>query len=60
VQGMTHFALIFQQAYAKEVDVHKRTLLLVNKADLLPASVRFGYCFYFSLFEIIAFEFPSL
>ncbi|MCI13927.1 large subunit GTPase 1, partial [Trifolium medium] len=27
------------EAYAKEVDVHKRTLLLVNKADLLPASV---------------------
>ena len=30
-----------RQAYAREVDEHKRTLLLVNKADLLPASVRF-------------------
>lgn len=30
------------QAYAREVDEHKRTLLLVNKADLLPASIRFG------------------
>ncbi|KAK7375224.1 hypothetical protein VNO78_35917 [Psophocarpus tetragonolobus] len=28
------------EAYAREVDEHKRTLLLVNKADLLPASVR--------------------
>ncbi|KAL5130555.1 GTPase LSG1-2 [Glycine soja] len=30
------------EAYAREVDEHKRTLLLVNKADLLPASIRFG------------------
>lgn len=29
-----------RQAYAREVDEHKRTLLLVNKADLLPASIR--------------------
>jgi large subunit GTPase 1 len=28
------------QAYAREIDEHKRTLLLVNKADLLPFSVR--------------------
>lgn len=28
------------QAYAREVDEHKKTLLLVNKADLLPYSVR--------------------
>ena len=28
------------EAYAKEVDPHIQTLLLVNKADLLPASVR--------------------
>lgn len=48
---MTHFALTLEQAYAREVDEHKRTLLLVNKADLLPASIRFGcsflglYCF---------------
>jgi hypothetical protein len=42
---MTFFAFISEQAYAKEVDVHKNTLLLVNKADLLPASVRFGYLY---------------
>jgi len=42
---MICFALIsLRQAYAREVDEHKRTLLLVNKADLLPASVRFE-CF---------------
>lgn len=45
VPCMTFFAFISEQAYAKEVDVHKNTLLLVNKADLLPASVRFGYLF---------------
>ncbi|KAI4340517.1 hypothetical protein MLD38_025345 [Melastoma candidum] len=28
------------EAYAQEVDRHKRTLLLVNKADLLPVSLR--------------------
>lgn len=28
------------QVYARENDEHKRTLLLVNKADLLPYSVR--------------------
>lgn len=28
------------QAYAREIDEHKRTLLLINKADLLPYSVR--------------------
>lgn len=43
---LTHFALISEQAYVKEVDVHKGTLLLVNKADLLPASVRFEYLFF--------------
>lgn len=26
--------------YAREIDEHKRTLLLINKADLLPGSVR--------------------
>ncbi|KAL0370236.1 UNVERIFIED_CONTAM: GTPase LSG1-2 [Sesamum angustifolium] len=28
------------EAYAREIDEHKRTLLLVNKADLLPYPVR--------------------
>ncbi|EPS69322.1 hypothetical protein M569_05444, partial [Genlisea aurea] len=28
------------EAYAREIDEHKRTLLLVNKADLLPLFVR--------------------
>ncbi|KAH0989082.1 hypothetical protein GBA52_000565 [Prunus armeniaca] len=28
------------EVYAREVDEHKRTMLLVNKADLLPLSVR--------------------
>lgn len=28
------------QAYAREIDEHKRTLLLINKADLLPNPVR--------------------
>ncbi|KAE8735577.1 thioredoxin-like 3-1 [Hibiscus syriacus] len=30
------------EEYAKEIDKHKRTLLLVNKADLLPVSIRFS------------------
>ncbi|KAJ4826807.1 GTPase LSG1-2 [Turnera subulata] len=35
------------EAYAREVDEHKRTLLLVNKADLLPFSVRQKWAQYF-------------
>lgn len=29
-----------QQEYTREIDEHKRTLLLVNKADLLPIAIR--------------------
>ncbi|CAK7332049.1 unnamed protein product [Dovyalis caffra] len=35
------------EAYALEIDEHKRTLLLVNKADLLPFSVRQKWADYF-------------
>ncbi|KAL6527911.1 GTPase LSG1-2 [Orobanche minor] len=35
------------EAYAREIDEHKRTLLLVNKADLLPYSVRDKWAKYF-------------
>jgi hypothetical protein len=30
--------------YAKEIDEHKRTMLLVNKADLLPLNIRLAPC----------------
>ncbi|CAI0447534.1 unnamed protein product [Linum tenue] len=35
------------EEYAREIDEHKRTLLLVNKADLLPFSVRKKWAEYF-------------
>ncbi|KAL8140907.1 hypothetical protein V2J09_006928 [Rumex salicifolius] len=35
------------EAYVKEVDEHKRTLLLMNKADLLPYDVRVKWATYF-------------
>ncbi|XP_073270502.1 GTPase LSG1-2-like [Primulina huaijiensis] len=35
------------EAYAREIDEHKRTLLLINKADLLPFSVREKWARYF-------------
>ncbi|KAL8483463.1 hypothetical protein ACS0TY_026230 [Phlomoides rotata] len=41
------------EAYAREIDEHKRTLLLVNKADLLPFSVREKWAEYFSLHGIL-------
>ncbi|KAL4578566.1 hypothetical protein LXL04_014691 [Taraxacum kok-saghyz] len=41
------------EAYAREVDEHKRTLLLVNKADLLPRSVRQKWANYFHLHDIL-------
>ncbi|CAL5211656.1 unnamed protein product [Lathyrus oleraceus] len=41
------------EAYVKEVDVHKGTLLLVNKADLLPASVREKWAEYFRAHDIL-------
>lgn len=41
------------EAYAREVDEHKRTLLLINKADLLPYSVRLQWAKYFQLHDIL-------
>ncbi|KHN21198.1 Large subunit GTPase 1 [Glycine soja] len=41
------------EAYAREVDEHKRTLLLVNKADLLPASIREKWAEYFRAHDIL-------
>ncbi|PKU64550.1 large subunit GTPase 1 [Dendrobium catenatum] len=35
------------EAYAQEIDEHKRTLLLVNKADLLPPAERKKWAEYF-------------
>ncbi|EMS54804.1 hypothetical protein TRIUR3_20330 [Triticum urartu] len=39
--------------YAQEIDEHKRTLLLVNKADLLPLSVRRKWADYFKEHDIL-------
>ncbi|XP_062082450.1 GTPase LSG1-2 [Humulus lupulus] len=41
------------EEYAQELDKHKKTLLLVNKADLLPYSVREKWAQYFRLHEIL-------
>ncbi|KAI4322488.1 hypothetical protein L6164_022178 [Bauhinia variegata] len=41
------------EAYAREVDEHKRTMLLVNKADLLPASIREKWAEYFRTHDIL-------
>ncbi|XP_054813908.1 GTPase LSG1-2 [Prosopis cineraria] len=41
------------EAYAREVDEHKRTLLLVNKADLLPTSTREKWAEYFQAHDIL-------
>ncbi|KAL6966727.1 GTPase LSG1-2 [Sarracenia purpurea var. burkii] len=41
------------EVYARETDVHKRTLLLINKADLLPFSVRDRWAKYFRLNGIL-------
>jgi large subunit GTPase 1 len=41
------------EEYAKENDEHKRTMLLVNKADLLPVSVREKWAKYFRLHDIL-------
>lgn len=35
------------EAYVREVDEHKRTMLLINKADLLPHSIRLKWAKYF-------------
>ncbi|KAK7261155.1 hypothetical protein RIF29_27460 [Crotalaria pallida] len=41
------------EAYAQEIDEHKRTLLLINKADLLPASIREKWAEYFRAHNIL-------
>ncbi|WCJ40123.1 hypothetical protein M5689_021054 [Euphorbia peplus] len=41
------------EVYAREVDEFKRTLLLINKADLLPISVRRKWAEYFRHNEIL-------
>ncbi|KAI4984675.1 hypothetical protein ZWY2020_017305 [Hordeum vulgare] len=41
------------EAYAQEIDEHKRTLLLVNKADLLPLIVRQKWADYFKQHGIL-------
>ncbi|VAI21444.1 unnamed protein product [Triticum turgidum subsp. durum] len=41
------------EEYAQEIDEHKRTLLLVNKADLLPLSVRRKWADYFKEHDIL-------
>eukprot|EP00262_Sarcandra_glabra_P018088 TRINITY_DN6402_c0_g1_i1.p1 TRINITY_DN6402_c0_g1~~TRINITY_DN6402_c0_g1_i1.p1 ORF type:complete len:638 (+),score=126.49 TRINITY_DN6402_c0_g1_i1:203-1915(+) len=41
------------EAYAREIDEYKRTLLLVNKADLLPITVRRRWAEYFRLHGIL-------
>ncbi|PWZ52607.1 GTPase LSG1-2 [Zea mays] len=41
------------EAYAKEIDEHKRTILLVNKADLLPLNIRKRWADYFKAHDIL-------
>lgn len=41
------------EAYAQEINEHKKTLLLVNKADLLPLSVRKKWAKYFQQHGIL-------
>ncbi|CAH9072623.1 unnamed protein product [Cuscuta europaea] len=41
------------EAYAQEVDEHKKTMLLVNKADLLPLSIRKKWAEYFHRHDIL-------
>lgn len=41
------------EVYAEEINEHKRTLLLINKADLLPVSVREKWARYFRLHRIL-------
>ncbi|CAN6329935.1 unnamed protein product [Urochloa humidicola] len=41
------------EAYAKEIDEHKRTMLLVNKADLLPLNIRKRWADYFKARDIL-------
>lgn len=37
---LIHVKIFLTQAYAREIDEHRKTMLLVNKADLLPSYVR--------------------
>ncbi|XP_047048572.1 GTPase LSG1-1-like [Lolium rigidum] len=41
------------EVYAKEIDEHKRTMLLVNKADLLPLNIRKRWADYFKKHDIL-------
>lgn len=41
------------EEYLREVDEHKRTLLLINKADLLPLSVRDKWAIFFQQHGIL-------
>ncbi|CAH8341896.1 unnamed protein product [Eruca vesicaria subsp. sativa] len=41
------------EAYAREIDEHKETMLLVNKADLLPPHVREKWAEYFTRNNIL-------
>ncbi|XP_078177866.1 GTPase LSG1-2-like [Carex rostrata] len=41
------------EEYAQEIDEHKRTLLLVNKADLLPFNIRKKWAEYFDQHDIL-------
>ncbi|XWS73816.1 hypothetical protein CRYUN_Cryun02cG0161800 [Craigia yunnanensis] len=41
------------EAYAREIDENKRTLLLVNKADLLPVSIKEKWANFFHLHKIL-------
>uniref|UniRef100_A0ACD5W8W7 Uncharacterized protein n=2 Tax=Avena sativa TaxID=4498 RepID=A0ACD5W8W7_AVESA len=40
------------EVYAKEIDEHKRTMLLVNKADLLPLNIRKRWADYFKEHDV--------
>ncbi|XP_074294973.1 GTPase LSG1-2-like [Silene latifolia] len=41
------------EVYVKEVDEHKRTMLLINKADLLPHAIRLKWAKYFNDNDIL-------
>lgn len=41
------------EVYVKEVDEHKRTMLLINKADLLPYEIRLKWAKYFNDHDIL-------
>ncbi|GJN35537.1 hypothetical protein PR202_gb24324 [Eleusine coracana subsp. coracana] len=41
------------EVYARELDEHKKTMLLVNKADLLPLNIRKKWAEYFKAHDIL-------